>query len=344
MDKPTFVDKVTHVPSEWANLVSTLVFDVFKQAQTTEEAKRLLGVGKMAAQDPANVLITGGTIDGVTIGSAQPASAVFSEAKSTRLDPTTDQSLVTKNWVERQLRGILGKMTFGSMGQQNSDSVYITGGVIAVDRVTVRKQPILGTDAVTLDYLNAQIKALKEWIPKQVQPTNPGTTPVDPVTGNEYKCQMFQAPKPLECCPTRRVFTTPFKFKCNNVLVFAGGVYQLPDQYAATNSNTIVFFEPIPETAAVGVVSVGAVDAKGNPVDCGCNDSMIGCEIVQGSVPFDKCQKGVMVFLPFTIRSGLVLFIDGIYQLPDQYEITSPTSVRLFGSVPPEAVISGFTV
>ena len=343
MNKPYFVNQVTHVPSEWANAVSDLVYDVFKEAKTTEEAKRLLGIGKMAAQDPANIVISGGTMDGVTIGSALPANAVFTEAKATRLDPTTDQSLVTKNWVERQIRSALGKVGFGSMGQQNSDSVYITGGTIAIDRITVRKTPILSTDVVTLGFLNDQIKALKDWIPKQVLPTNPGT-PTTPTTDPEYKCKLFQAPMPLVPCPTRRVYCTPFKFKCGNILTFVDGVYQLPDVYAATNNNTIVFFEPLPEGAVVGAVSIGAVDKDGNPIDCGCDKTLVGCEIIQGAQPFDKCKNGLMIFLPFKIRTGLVLFVDGVYQLPDMYEITSPESVRMRNAVPEDSIISGFTV
>jgi hypothetical protein len=60
--KPIFVNQVTHVPVDWANNISALVYDVFGVATTLDGARKRLGVAGMSYQDPTGVNIKGGSI------------------------------------------------------------------------------------------------------------------------------------------------------------------------------------------------------------------------------------------------------------------------------------------
>lgn len=106
-NKPIFVDRVTHVPAEWANILSALAYDIFDAAITKGQARVAIGVGTLGIQDAALVQIAGGTIDGTTIGLAEPATAKFTRAWAAA-DPIDDTEVANKHYVDQQVFIVAG--------------------------------------------------------------------------------------------------------------------------------------------------------------------------------------------------------------------------------------------
>ena len=78
--KPVFISGVTHVPAEWANLLSSLAYDVFDQEVTKNGVRAALGIGTLGVQAADNVQIAGGSINGVVIGASSKRGAHFTYA------------------------------------------------------------------------------------------------------------------------------------------------------------------------------------------------------------------------------------------------------------------------
>ena len=136
--RPVFVDTVTQVPADWANALTTLLYDVFQNATTAAAARQALGLGTLAAQSNNATNIVGGSIDNTPIGMQTPAQAVFTKA-SAQIDPVTDVDLVNLRSYRRLVQetlapyiksgGTAEKLYVSSVDPTSSASVPNTGWV-----------------------------------------------------------------------------------------------------------------------------------------------------------------------------------------------------------------------
>lgn len=220
--KPVFSDTVTLLPAVWANSVSDLVYDVFKQAKSVAEARQVLGIGGVAVQSPNSVLFSGGSVDGVTIGAHVPAPATFLSATSNTLMPEYPNSLTTRYYVDGAIASALASLTFRDMSQQSSNRVNITGGAGTFDTLRSRGVPQAPNDVVTLAYLSANGAGM-------VQANTPMTLDVDNTT-----------------------VTLSFPALAGRMAIFVDGIYQLPDQYTVYGTGQIRFTSPLPAGSVVG--------------------------------------------------------------------------------------------
>lgn len=134
--RPVFVDTVTTVPADWANALTTLLFDVFGQATTAAQARQALGLGTFSSQNNNSVNIVGGNIDNTPIGMQTPAQAVFTQA-SAQFDPVTDVDLVNL----RSLRRLTAETLASYLKSGGTaEKLYLT----SVDNTTASAVPNTG--------------------------------------------------------------------------------------------------------------------------------------------------------------------------------------------------------
>jgi len=91
MSGPNFQQGVTVVGTDWARVVTSVVYDVLGAAGTAAEARTALGLKSMAVQDASAVNIVGGSVDNTVIGAVSPAEATFLTVRLTG-DPSTPDS------------------------------------------------------------------------------------------------------------------------------------------------------------------------------------------------------------------------------------------------------------
>jgi hypothetical protein len=221
--KPIFVNQVTNVPVEWANNVSTLVYDVFGVATTLDEVRKQLGMATMSYQAANAVKITGGKINGTVIGDEIPAVGRFLRLTLTSLTPATPSEATSKQYVDVSVTSAIAGLRLQSMATQRNNNVQITGGTAIFDRLRCRGVPELSNDVVTLGYLES-------------------------VGGTGVK----QALTGMTVAADNRTVTTPFVSQTGKVVIFVDGVYQLPDQYEVVDAHTIRFFDVLPIGSIVG--------------------------------------------------------------------------------------------
>lgn len=176
MASTTFVDTVTHVPAGWANDVNSLVYNVFGAASTQAQAKSALGLGDFASQNQNAVAITGGSIDGVTIGSNNPIPFAYFVHAEVSSAPAAANDVVNLSYLQAyvppQITTAINafSLTLGNMALQNKNNVQITGGIldnVVIGGITpadgrfitlkVSNAPSQADDAVTLGYLSSMI-------------------------------------------------------------------------------------------------------------------------------------------------------------------------------------------
>lgn len=223
MQKPVFISKVTTIPGEWANAVSDLVYDVFGLASTIVDARERLGMGTLATQNANAINITGGALNGVTIGALQPGLGYFVSASVTELVPTHPSMLTTKAYVDQSISAAIQVLGLREMAFQRSNNVNITGGVATFDALRSRANPSLPADVVTVGYLASQ-----------------------GIGGIE------QAHDAMVVGVDNRTVTTPFTVLEGRTVIFVDGLYQLPDQYVVLGPHTIQFVGVLPVGAIVG--------------------------------------------------------------------------------------------
>lgn len=134
MNKPTFIDTVTHIPAEWANILSDLVFDVFGQARNTSAAIHALGVGTLGLQNADEALITGGAIDNTPVGMSVPMQGRFT-VLSALVDPVSPEHAVNKRFLYEKLDEVRASYLPLSGGQ-------MTGSLVLVGDPTGPMQPV----------------------------------------------------------------------------------------------------------------------------------------------------------------------------------------------------------
>jgi hypothetical protein len=83
--------------------------------------------GGMATQSPAAVVITGGNIDGVNIGSVTPPNGVFNTLYVNQL-PVAPAQVANKQYVDTAV-AVVGA-NLGTMSTQNANAIAVTGGRI----------------------------------------------------------------------------------------------------------------------------------------------------------------------------------------------------------------------
>jgi hypothetical protein len=223
MQKPVFIHQVTIIPSEWANAVSNLVYDVFGLANTIADARTRLGLGSIATQHANAINVTGGGLNGVSIGAVQPGVGRFISASVTETVPTHPSMLTTKSYVDQTVLDAIQSLNLREMAFQRSNNVNITGGVATFDTLRCRTQPSLSEDVVTLGYLTTQ-----------------------GIGGIE------QAAGVMTVGVDNRTVTTPFIALAGRTVIFVDGLYQLPDQYVILGPHTIQFANVLPVGAVVG--------------------------------------------------------------------------------------------
>lgn len=216
--KPIFVNRVTTIPAEWANNVSTLVYDVFGVATSLEDVRKRLALSNINGQ----VNIKGGSINGTLIGDETPALGRFSRLTVTTLLPSAAGDVTTKHYVDNAITAGLNSLALQSMSQQRHNNVNITGGQAIFDTLRSRATPTADEDVLTLKHYRAT------------------------------KPRIHQALTPMTVASDNRTVTTPFKIMPSSMLVFVDQLYQIPDQYAILNDYEFRFFAPLPSNAVVG--------------------------------------------------------------------------------------------
>lgn len=133
---PQFTDKVTTVPADWANAVSELTYTVFNEATTVVDARNALGLGTLALQNFSNVGITGGSIDGTSIGGLNPMTARFTSVTVTQLNPVLPNNLTSKQYVDTSITNAINNVLAGQIspavlaGKVNKSGDIMTGPLI----------------------------------------------------------------------------------------------------------------------------------------------------------------------------------------------------------------------
>lgn len=153
---PKFTDKVTTVPADWANSVTDLVYTVFNQAATVVDARNALGLGTLALENSNNVSITGGVIDGVSIGPLNPMTARFTSATVTQLSPVLPGDLTSKQYVDNAILNAVaastaGQITASVLATALAGKLDKTGGALS-GTLTLAWNPVGPLDAVTKQY------------------------------------------------------------------------------------------------------------------------------------------------------------------------------------------------
>lgn len=221
LQKPIYIDTVTHIPAVWANAVSDLVFDVFALARTVPEARQRLGLGSLALQSNDQVAIEGGTINNTVIGNVTPQVATFLNVRVTELTPQSPASLTSKQYVDGVISTTFSNLNLQDMSRQRSNAVNITGGYGVFDTLRVRNAPVTPMDVLTLGYYQTNI-----------QPAQ-GLTPFSVAADN-------------------RTVTLPFPASVGRLVLFVDGVYQVPDQYILVDATTVAFTSALPVGSTVG--------------------------------------------------------------------------------------------
>lgn len=121
MSDTTFTGQVTVIPVDWANDVNDLVYDVFNAAKTAAAARAALGLGSLALQEANAVAVTGGVINGTSLGAVVPSSGVFTTLRASGA-PTISTDAVTLGYLNTRLG------SYSSMATMNPASVVLTGG------------------------------------------------------------------------------------------------------------------------------------------------------------------------------------------------------------------------
>jgi hypothetical protein len=83
-------------------------------------------LGTMAAQNSNSVVVTGGTINGATIGATVPTTGAFTSLVATAV-PANPTDVVNKSFLDAQWATL---PVFGNIVTQNSGSISLTGGTI----------------------------------------------------------------------------------------------------------------------------------------------------------------------------------------------------------------------
>jgi hypothetical protein len=108
MDRPFFQDTVTQIPAEWANAVTSLLFDVFNLANTKSSARNQLGLGTLSIQNANDVQIAGGSINNCPIGMNVPMQGQFT-VLSIHVDPVSPEHAVNKRFLEQRLATVFNE-------------------------------------------------------------------------------------------------------------------------------------------------------------------------------------------------------------------------------------------
>lgn len=125
----------------------------------------ITGLGTMSTQNASSVAITGGTIDGTTVGASTPSTGAF-----TTLTATTLTGYVKANGASVMTASATIPNTditgLGTMSVQNAGSVAITGGTATLSSVTlttgtVSTTPSNATDLVNKAYVDSVAEGLK---------------------------------------------------------------------------------------------------------------------------------------------------------------------------------------
>lgn len=124
MSSQEFANQVTRIEPEWANDVNDLVYDVFGAAKSVADARASLQLGTMALQARSAVDITGGTVNGVSIGNTVPGPGVFSTLKSNLVVPVQAADVVVLSYLNTRLSA------YTTLATMNPAAVAFTGGTI----------------------------------------------------------------------------------------------------------------------------------------------------------------------------------------------------------------------
>lgn len=216
--KPIFVNRVTTIPAEWANNVSTLVYDVFGVATTIEDVRRKLALTTTSG----HVNIKGGSINGTVIGDEIPTHGRFTRLTVTALSPNDAGDVTTKYYVDNAITAGLNSLALQSMSQQRHNNVSITGGQATLDVLRSRATPTIDEDVITFKYYE------------------------------DTKPRIQQALTPMVVSADNRTVTAPFKIVSGALVIFVDQLYQLPDQYEIVGDYVFRFFTDLPSNAVVG--------------------------------------------------------------------------------------------
>ena len=167
MATTAFTNKVTEIPVDWANDINRIAYTVLGNPTSAADARSALGVAGALGFSQAAVAVTGGTIDGVSIGSSTPSTGAFTTATLTTVGATSN-SIPTKGYVDSAVLGVTAAL--GTMSSQSASSVAITGGTLsgvaltsataALSSGSVTAAPTASTHIVNKTYVDTLFAAL----------------------------------------------------------------------------------------------------------------------------------------------------------------------------------------
>lgn len=124
----------------------------------------ITGLGTMSVQNANTVAITGGAIDGTTVGASTPSTGAFTTLTATTLTgyvKANGSSVMTASATipNTDITGL------GTMSVQNASAVAITGGTatltsVALTSGTVVNAPVAGIDIANKDYVDSVAQGL----------------------------------------------------------------------------------------------------------------------------------------------------------------------------------------
>lgn len=126
MSSTQFNATVTQVPADWANDVNRLVYDVLNAPLTLLGLQTTLGI--TALQAGVGLNISGSAINSSAIGALAASTGRFTSVKIVGVGGNTVEDVVTHGQLGTELSSVLELI--GTLGQQDYNSVAITGGSI----------------------------------------------------------------------------------------------------------------------------------------------------------------------------------------------------------------------
>lgn len=220
MQKPIFTENVTHIPAEWANLLSTLAFDVLKQAVSSSDVLDALGLKSMATQSSSEVVITGGHINSTGIGTDEgECYGVFSDMR-VKNPPSSPTSVVNEKYLRDTLSNTLATMLNLHLGGTVEGKLYYNG-------LASEPSEVVSLSALA-QYINNNLKQAP------IQRVSIGGKGANTVVWDSFS----------------RVRGAPI---AENFFCYIDGSLTLPKSILLTSSPTFVFNNPIAITSTLHI-------------------------------------------------------------------------------------------
>lgn len=144
---PVFFDKVTTIEADVLNVLCQTVYGPLASATSVADIYTALGLGQLAKQSPSNVVLTGGSLDGVLIGYNGNVNAKFQTA-FVAATPTAPTHAANKQYVDAQIAAA------GMNPNYLRDNYLALAGGVMTGAITLHADPTIPLHPATKRYVD----------------------------------------------------------------------------------------------------------------------------------------------------------------------------------------------